>query len=60
MTPRLAETITLSRGRIEIDGEEFPWFVAAGGVTTTVDSREAPSVTLTVIANRVLVDNALS
>lgn len=61
-TPRLAKTIRVTQENaakfsLEIDGQEFPWYIAAGGVTVAVARGELPSVTLTLVAECVLVDN---
>lgn len=54
----LPKLIEVSRtGGIRIDGEEFRFPVAEGSVVVTVDSNNVPSVALTLLAERVTVDN---
>lgn len=61
--PRMADLIKVTRkGRtatLEIDGVEFPWYIAEAGVEVDVDTREAPTVTITVLAERVELVNDL-
>lgn len=48
------------RGRravVQIDGEDFPWPIAANGVEVPVVSDECPTITLTILAESVSVDN---
>lgn len=44
---------------LQIDGEEFPWFITVDGVRTTVSREEMPAVTLTIVAERVEVEHAV-
>jgi hypothetical protein len=44
---------------VTIDGEPFPWFIARSGVRVDVDPDAVPTVTLTILANRVEVDDAI-
>ena len=53
--PKLIE-VSRTEG-IQIDGEEFTYPVADGSVVVTVSGDDVPSVTLTLLAERVTVDN---
>ncbi|SFD14414.1 hypothetical protein [Streptomyces aidingensis] len=44
---------------LRVDGEDFPYVVADGTVTVRVAPGEMPSVTLTLLADRVTVDDRL-
>lgn len=50
-----------NRGTLTIDGEPFPWYIAAGGVEVgPVRYDEAPTVTVTIMAGQVEVLNAIT
>lgn len=55
--PKLAKEIKVSRHGLQIDGEEFPWFTALGSTQISVSREELPGVTVTIVADRVLVDD---
>jgi hypothetical protein len=40
-----------------IDGEEFPWFILREPIVVPVSADTAPSITVTIPASRVLVDD---
>jgi hypothetical protein len=48
-----------SRTSLTIDGDEFPWFIAEGGVTVTPMTGEMPSVMIQLVADRVEVIDEL-
>lgn len=57
-TPRLAKDIEVRQvGRREyaltIDGEEFPWWIDAEGISTRVTGDRMPSITITIPAENV-------
>lgn len=45
---------------ITVDGETFPYICADSGISTTVERDGIPAITLTLIADRVTVDQALA
>jgi hypothetical protein len=47
------------RFSLTVDGEEFPWHIAEDGVTTTVTDDGVPTVTITLLAERVTVDHRI-
>jgi hypothetical protein len=51
--PELAKLIRVERRGLFIDGEVFPWFVASDSIDVSVSPHESPSVTFTVLAERV-------
>ncbi len=56
--PELAKHIevvaeTGKRSTLVIDGEEFPWYIAADGVATCVSKDGPPAITITILADRV-------
>ena len=44
---------------VEIDSKAFPYAIAENGITVDVDRRECPTVTVTLMAERVEVHNSL-
>lgn len=44
---------------LKIDGEDFPWAIARGGVSVNPDPDNVPTVTVTLVAERVFVDNQI-
>lgn len=62
--PEMAKLIRLERrgvgGRVLIDGQEFPWHIAADGVGYTFDPESVPVVQLTLLAERIEVDDDFS
>lgn len=61
---KLAEVVEVERTggvtSLRVDGEEFPWCISAiEGVSTTVGRDRMPSVTIELVADKVLVVNAL-
>lgn len=59
-TPRMAGEIRVTRHGLTIDGEEFPWFIAVAAAALNVSRDDMPSVTVEILAKRVLVDNDMS
>ncbi len=58
MEPKMAGEIAVRRDGLTIDGEEFPWYVLMGGVRIdSISKDDVPTVTVTIMAERVLVDN---
>lgn len=41
----------------EVDGQEFPWHIAADGITQTISGDEFPAITFTLIAERVTTEH---
>jgi hypothetical protein len=37
---------------LKIDGQEFPWLIADGGIETRITRGHAPTVTVTILAER--------
>jgi hypothetical protein len=64
--PRRARHIRVVRegpsARLEVDGYRFPWVTAGGdaGWTVHVDRRAMPGVTLTIVAERVELDDSIA
>ncbi len=64
--PELAKHIEVTKlpdglgSRITVDGEDFPWYVAADPITMSAEVAEMPKITLTLMADRVTVDQALA
>lgn len=63
-TPRPAEAIAIVRNpasphvAVFIDGQEFPYLIdATAGITPVLEKGRPPSVTLTIIARQVVVDD---
>ncbi len=46
-------------GRLLIDGEEFPWHISDDGISTTLRKGEPPTITITLIAETVLIEDSL-
>lgn len=44
---------------LRIDGQEFPWPVSIEGISTQVRRDEVPSITLTILADRVEVHDSM-
>jgi len=42
-----------------IDGEPFPWYIDADGITVHVSDSDAPGVTLRILAESVTVEDVL-
>ena len=62
--PKLADHIEVtadSDGKFSlvIDGTEFPWHITTDGVSTSVTTDGVPTVTMTLIAERVSVEHAM-
>lgn len=62
--PKLAKEIRVTqRGTrnmsITVDGAEFPWYFSVDGIHTTVSKGDLPAVTITIVAERLLVDHGL-
>jgi hypothetical protein len=61
--PKLAKTIDIKRTgnrvALTIDGEEFRWYLADEPLTTTTEARNLGTVNLTLIAERVTIDDDL-
>lgn len=65
--PEIAKQIKVQRnGRpgdkqfvLLVDGKEFPWHITDGGVKTQVAREGLPSVTLTLLADEVVVEDRL-
>lgn len=59
MAPKLAGTIRIENGSITIDGDELPWYVAAGSISVdlTDTKGDIDRVTLTLYADHVEVDH---
>lgn len=59
--PTIAERITIRRsGRhftLEVDGKEFPWHIAREDILTTTTAQGPGTVTLTIPAMHVIVDD---
>jgi len=59
--PEIPGQIRIKRGgktsHLFINGEEFPWAIARGSVHVRVDPDGTPRVTLTLLADRVIVDD---
>lgn len=49
-----------STAEVTVDGKPFPWHIAEGGVEVRVDRNQAPTVTLTLLCERVDVENSLT
>lgn len=63
-TPRLAKEIRVTQHgtgntSITVDGAEFPWYFSVDGISTTVSKGDMPLVTISIVAERVLVDHGL-
>ena len=65
-SPRIADSITLVRHPgsptvdVFIDGQEFPYLIdATKGIIPVLEQGRPPSVTLTIIGRRVIVDDEL-
>lgn len=61
--PKLAKTIEITRHgrsqfRLKIDGEEFGYYIAREPITTTTDADDMGTVNLTLMAERVIVDDS--
>lgn len=63
MAEQLAKLIRVERSgghaKLVVDGEEFPWYIAETGAAVNVRRDEAPAVTVTILAERVEVEDAL-
>jgi hypothetical protein len=58
--PKLAKEIRVERGRrLVVDGEEFPWFLTEDGVSTEVKQGKPPTVTITLLAETVFIEDSL-
>lgn len=62
--PKLAKEIRVTQHgtgntSITVDGDEFPWYLSVDGIRTTVTKGDLPTVTLSIVAERVLVDHGL-
>jgi hypothetical protein len=53
-------TSTFHARGMTIDGREFPWHVSVDGFEVTVSKNDLPGVTVTIVAERVTVDHAIS
>jgi hypothetical protein len=63
MIPKIPAEIRVEASRkngekLLIDGEEFPWAITEDGVSTSV-GRGIPTVTITLIADRVTIDHTM-
>lgn len=64
--PRLAGEIVVRRhlGRpgkfsFTIDGREFPWYISEDGISTVVRNSDVPSITVTIVADRVRIEDRM-
>lgn len=59
--PTIAETIAIrrrgDRATVEIDGQEFPWYTARDDILTTTTTEGMGSVTITIPAMRIVLDD---
>ncbi len=61
--PKLAKTIKIYYNKtkrlysLEIDGEDFPYYIDETGISVPVSSREFPTAILTILAEKVEVIN---